>query len=54
MLSPYGKGEISVLTGQTRANNAVLPLGDGTGAIQVKTGTTGTVDLVLDVSGYFQ
>ena len=27
---------------------------DGTGAIQVKTATTGTVHLVLDVSGYFQ
>lgn len=45
---------INFLTGQTLANNAVLPLGDGTGAIQVKTATTGTVQLVLDVSGYFQ
>jgi hypothetical protein len=39
---------------QTRANNAMLSLGDGTGAIQVKTVSTGTVHLVLDVSGYFQ
>jgi hypothetical protein len=45
---------INFQTGQTLANNAVLPLGDGTGVIQVRTVAGGTVQLVLDVSGYFQ
>jgi hypothetical protein len=45
---------INFLPGQTLANNTVLPLGDGTGAIQVKAATGGTVQLIVDVSGYFQ
>jgi hypothetical protein len=40
--------------GQTRANNAILNLGDG-GALRVYCGqATGTVHLVVDVNGYFQ
>jgi hypothetical protein len=42
-------------TGQTRANNAILAL-DGTGHIAVMPQLTGggTVDLLIDVNGYFQ
>jgi hypothetical protein len=39
--------------GQTRANNAVLPLEDGTGVLQVLA-ADGPVHLILDVNGYFQ
>jgi hypothetical protein len=40
--------------GQTRANNAILPLGTG-GQITVFTGmASGTVHFVLDVMGYFK
>lgn len=58
-LSPAGPpsptaSSINFQPSQTRANNTVLLLGDGTGAIQVKTVSTGTVQLVLDASGYFQ
>ncbi|HEV2854012.1 MAG TPA: hypothetical protein VHC97_14535 [Thermoanaerobaculia bacterium] len=44
---------INFAMGQTRANNAVLPLGDGTGILQVFT-ADGPVHLILDVNGYFQ
>jgi trimeric autotransporter adhesin len=59
ILAPAGApaplaSSVNFLTGQTRSNNAVLPLGDGTGALLVKTAAGGTVQLVLDVSGYFQ
>jgi hypothetical protein len=41
--------------GQTRANNAIVPLGTG-GAIEVFCGQASgnTVDLIIDVNGYFQ
>jgi hypothetical protein len=39
--------------GQTRANNAVLPLGTG-GAIAVQSVTSGTVHFILDVTGWFE
>jgi hypothetical protein len=41
--------------GETRGNNAVvaLPLG-GAGTIQVRNGPAGSVNLVLDVGGYFK
>jgi hypothetical protein len=45
---------INFSPGQTRANNAVMPLGNGTGVLQVYTGSRGTVHLILDVNGYFQ
>ena len=44
---------INFSAGQTRANNAVLRLGDG-GAVTVQSGTSGTVHLILDVTGYFE
>ncbi|HSS50301.1 MAG TPA: hypothetical protein VLX28_15295, partial [Thermoanaerobaculia bacterium] len=44
---------INFSMGQTRANNAVLPLGDGTGILQVFA-ADGPVHFILDVNGYFQ
>ncbi len=45
---------ISYSAGQTRANNAVLLLG-GAGAVAVHCGqATGTVELIVDVFGYFR
>ncbi|HXK11047.1 MAG TPA: SBBP repeat-containing protein [Vicinamibacteria bacterium] len=44
---------INFVAGVTRANNAILPVArDGT--LKVKNGSAGSVDLVLDVSGFFQ
>jgi hypothetical protein len=40
--------------GQTRTNNAILPLGPGGQATARATLATGTVDLVVDVMGYFR
>jgi len=46
---------ISFKTGDVRANNGLLKLSlDGTGAVAVYNGSSGTVQLTLDVSGYFQ
>jgi hypothetical protein len=39
--------------GQTRANNAVLPLGVG-GAVDVQSASPGTVQFILDVTGWFE
>jgi hypothetical protein len=39
--------------GQTRANNAVIPL-DPSGAMKVQNDSIGTVHLFIDVNGYFQ
>ena len=44
---------INFSAGQTRANNAVLRLGEG-GAVSVQSRTPGTVHLILDVTGYFE
>ncbi len=45
---------INYSAGQTRANNAILPVGSG-GSVIVHCGqSSGTVHLILDVSGYFQ
>ncbi|MGE5344514.1 MAG: hypothetical protein ACM3JH_01045 [Acidithiobacillales bacterium] len=42
-------------TGQTRSNNAVLRLSaDGTGSVNVYNGSGGTVQVIIDVNGYFQ
>jgi hypothetical protein len=48
-----GTSSINFSAGQTRANNLVAPLGDGTGMLQVFT-AGGPVHLILDVNGYFQ
>jgi hypothetical protein len=39
--------------GQTRANNAIVLASDGTGRLNVKNGSAGTLHFVLDVTGYF-
>jgi Leucine-rich repeat (LRR) protein len=45
---------INYSTGQTRANNAIVPLGaDGTLAVYVGQ-ASGTVHVVIDVNGYFE
>jgi hypothetical protein len=54
-IGPPLVSHINFTPGATRANNAVVPLAtDGTGTIQVKNGSAGTVHFVLDVNGYFQ
>jgi hypothetical protein len=46
---------INFSTGQTRANNAVVPLAtNGTGVLRVLNGAPGTVHFILDVNGYLQ
>jgi hypothetical protein len=47
---------VSFRAGQTRANNAVLGLyGTPTGSVTVVSGiASGTVHLVVDVTGYWQ
>ena len=41
-------------SGQTRANNAIVPLGAG-GDVAVRCGQgSGTAQIVIDVNGYFQ
>jgi hypothetical protein len=46
---------ISVSTGQTRANNAFIAVSsDGSASIKAFSDSAGTVDFILDVSGYFQ
>lgn len=54
MLSAPLVSDISFDAGQTRANNAIVKLaGDGSGTLKVKSDSTGPVNLVLDVNGYF-
>jgi hypothetical protein len=47
---------INFRPGQTRANNAVLQLGDSDGVLTANAFVTGggTVHLLVDVNGYFQ
>ena len=41
--------------GQTRANNAIVPLAiDGSAAVKVFNGSGGTSHVIIDVNGYFQ
>jgi hypothetical protein len=45
---------VNYRAGQTRANNAILPLG-ASGDVIVNCGSSsGTVDFLVDVNGYFQ
>jgi hypothetical protein len=48
--------DINFSTGQTRANNSALRLSaDGTGSVDVYNGSAaGTVQVIVDVNGYFQ
>lgn len=48
-----GTSSISFPAGKNRANNAVVPLGSADD-LTVKNGSNGTVDVVLDVTGYFK
>ena len=46
---------INFAAGQTRANNAIVVAGhDGLVSVKVRNDSAGPVDLILDVSGYFQ
>lgn len=46
---------INFAQGQTRANNGLVTLAfDGTGTITVRSGASGPVNFVIDVSGYYQ
>lgn len=50
-----GSSNINFAAGQTRANNAVLPVAaDGSGTVTILNGSTGANHLILDVNGYFQ
>jgi hypothetical protein len=50
-----GTSTAAVSAGRTRANNAFVQLAlDGSGTIKVQNTTTGTVDLIVDVNGYFR
>jgi hypothetical protein len=56
-IAPDATSALNFSTGQTRTNNAIVPLAfDGTGTLAVTplVGGNGTVHLVLDVSGYFE
>ena len=52
--TPPSVSTINFRTGQTRANNAIVPL-SATGTVSVTDGqTSGTTHFILDVNGYFQ
>jgi hypothetical protein len=45
---------ISFAAGAVRANNAIVSLGNGTGGAIAQNQSAGSVDLLIDVDGYFQ
>ena len=50
-----GTAIVAYAAGQTRANNAVLALAlDGSGTVTLRAAAAATVDVILDVSGYFE
>lgn len=51
-----GTSVINFMAGQTRANNAVLGVASDTGTLEARSlvGGSGSVHMILDVSGYFQ
>jgi len=52
--APPGASTINFRAGQTRANNAIVPLSAG-GTLSVTDGqSSGTTHFILDVNGYFQ
>jgi hypothetical protein len=51
---PPPVSNINFTPGVTRANNAIILLATDGGMINVMNKSTGSVDLVLDVTGYFQ
>jgi hypothetical protein len=52
-LSPPVASTLSFRAGRTRANNALVYLASD-GSLLVKNNAAGTLDLVLDVNGYFK
>ena len=53
--SPSGTTSVSFRAGLTRANANVVRLAtDGSGTIRVRNNSAATLDLILDVSGYFR
>jgi hypothetical protein len=55
LASPPTASTISFRSGGTRANNAHLALSsDGTGRVTAKNNAAGALNLVLDVTGYYQ
>jgi hypothetical protein len=52
-VSPPLASTINFRAGQTRANNAILPLSSA-GDLDVSCGGGGTVDFILDVYGFFR
>ena len=44
---------LNYVAGQTRANNAIVPL-NASGQLAALCGPTGTTHLIIDVNGYFQ
>ncbi|MGA7990867.1 MAG: PKD domain-containing protein [Thermoanaerobaculia bacterium] len=52
---PTGTSTVPLVVGRTRANNAMLQLAsDGSGTIKVQNTSAGTLDLIVDVNGYFR
>ena len=51
---PPPGSNINFTPGVTRANNAIILLATDGGTINVMNKSTGSADLVLDVTGYFQ
>ncbi|HEY3349678.1 MAG TPA: M12 family metallo-peptidase [Thermoanaerobaculia bacterium] len=55
LVSPPAVSTVSFRAGTTRANNAHLFLsGDGTGRVTVRNNTNGSLNLVVDVNGYYR
>jgi uncharacterized repeat protein (TIGR01451 family) len=53
--TPSGLSVLNFGPGQTRSNNALLLLAtDGSGTVKVLSATSGSVNLVVDVVGYFE
>jgi hypothetical protein len=53
--SPSGTTSVAFKTGATRANANVIRLAtDGSGTIRVRNNSPASVDLIIDVSGYFR
>jgi hypothetical protein len=53
--APPLTSNINFSVGLTRANNAILRLSsDGTGSVSIFNGSGGTVQVIIDVNGYFQ
>ena len=52
---PTGTNTIAFAAGRTRANNAILQLPlDGSGSIKVQNTSPGSMDLIIDVNGFFR